>query len=245
MEFNKMLLSLVLVNGVSGVCLAIDVNNVNDMVARFGGVGSDTKSLDQNQALELANKFVEKGNTDTFWVSSILRAQFSSDTTLNKIGEKNSTVFAPAQFDAMKDLLGSADRSVRQAAFDRMKSASPAVEAPAPAPAPSIGGGSGSAVDAAAKSRVEPWVREYLRSNTMPSSTDLIYDINNSRRGDGVVVLMAAANQGRLQEVKDLLALGADKSLVDNSGRTALAFAKNRSNSANSANYDEIIRLLS
>jgi hypothetical protein len=118
--------------------------------------------LDQKQALELANKFVEKGNADTFWISSILRAQFSSDTTINKLGDKNSTVFTQAQFTAMKDLLNGADRPARQNAFDRMAAVTS-----------SSGSGSGSSASAE-----ETWIAARKAAN--------------ASRTDGRTVLMSA-----------------------------------------------------
>ena len=120
MEYNKILLSLILVNGVSNVCLAFDVSNINTMVDKYGRVDSGNV-LPRDEAIRLAREFADKGNVDASWISSILRTQFSLNATSDKmIGDKNSDVFTLVEFDAMKSLLNSVDRSTRQAAFDRL-----------------------------------------------------------------------------------------------------------------------------
>jgi hypothetical protein len=76
------------------------------------------------------------------------------------------------------------------------------------------------------------WVGQYFKDNSMANTGDLKNDINASKRGDGVTVLMAATNKEKEDIVDLLLALGADKTIKDNSSRNALTFATNKNNAS-------------
>jgi len=154
MEFNKVLLSLVLVNGVLVNSLqAKPVNldtDLNRLVAEYGPVNS-TAPIDKETVFNLVEASAETTDpVQSNAASAMVRAQISGDTTLAKVGTKRTSEVALStdEVNLVKEALDPAKtQDVRRVAAKKLKmdTKSAPVSAPATPVSMPMGSASGSA----------------------------------------------------------------------------------------------------
>ena len=164
MEFNKVLLSLVLVNGVLVNSLqAKPVNldtDLNRLVAEYGPVNS-TAPIDKETVFNLVEASAETTDpVQSNAASAMVRAQISDDTTLSGIGKKRGRIsdgdLNTDEVDLVKEALNPAkSQADRQGAAKRLKTDSKSAPVSAPAPAPAMGSASGSSASAVDRDAVK------------------------------------------------------------------------------------------
>ena len=220
MEFNKVLLSLVLVNGVlvnSLQAASIDLSNptqLNELVAKYGPVNS-SEPITKQVVIDLVNASADATDSvQSNAFSAMVRAQVSDDTTLSGIGKKRTRDVALSTDDVtlIKDALTpTKSQAERQNAAKRLKNDSKSS---------SSGSGSGSSVD----TDILNWYTAEQAKNPawFDSGLDLSRIALSKRKVDGLPILSYAVySKPEVDFIKRLIVLGAPvdrQSYLDNLG---------------------------